>query len=95
MVLTGAKARLIESVSRFSSDMEKINLIVTKLFLDGCQCGRFKSIIACPCSMLSLQSDHTNASYLLIPPLDCEHHEGTDSVLFSTVSGVCHIVGAH
>lgn len=63
------KGMLIDSVSRFSLryGKKKINLIVTKLFLDGWQCGRFKSIIACPCSMLSLQSDHTNASYLLIP----------------------------
>ena len=51
----------------FSQIRKKINLIVIKLFLDGWQYGRSKSIIACPCSMLSLQSDHTNASYLLIP----------------------------
>ena len=52
----------------FSQIWEKINLIVIKLFLDGRQCGSFKSVIACPCSTLFLWSGHTNALLLTYSP---------------------------
>lgn len=64
----GTKAPNRFCLQSFSQIWEKINLIVIKLFLDGWQCGRFKSIIACPCSRLSLRSDHTNAPLLTYSP---------------------------
>ena len=68
-IVLKVQRHLIDSVSRVSLRFgKKINLIVIKLFLDGWQCGRFKSIIACPCSRLSLRSDHTNAPLLTYSP---------------------------